>query len=105
MTSQIDQNIPACGRHVVFTDLALELPHGCYGRIATRSGLASLWGIDVGAGVIDPDFKGKVGVLLFNHSDAIWVGILGFQIKLYISSMLFSREKSFMVSILYFLMQ
>ena len=70
MNSPVDQNIPARGRHVVFTDLALEHPHGCYGLIAPRSGLASLWGIDVGAGVIDPDFKGNVGVLLFNHSDA-----------------------------------
>ena len=74
MHSPVDQNIPARGRHVVFTDLALELPHGCYGRIAPRSGLASLWGIDVGAGVIDPDFKGNVGVLLFNHSDADYMG-------------------------------
>lgn len=33
------------------------------------SGLAVKDGIDVGAGVIDPDYRGAVGVVLFNHSD------------------------------------
>ena len=53
---------------LIFTDLAFEIPKGCYGRIAPRSGLAKLWGIDVGAGVIDPDFRGNLRVFLFNHS-------------------------------------
>ena len=30
--------------------------------------------IDTGAGVIDADYRGKVHVLLFNHSDADYVG-------------------------------
>ncbi|XP_028071425.1 uncharacterized protein LOC114273804 [Camellia sinensis] len=33
-----------------------------------RSGLALLHGIDVGAGVIDPDYRGEIKVLLFNHN-------------------------------------
>lgn len=40
------------------------------GRIAPRSGLASKNFIDVGAGVIDADYRGQVKVLLFNHSDS-----------------------------------
>ncbi|KAK5282926.1 hypothetical protein LTR16_005624, partial [Cryomyces antarcticus] len=39
------------------------------GRIAPRSGLASKHSIDVGAGVIDCDYRGPVKVLLFNFSD------------------------------------
>ena len=39
---------------------------GCYGRIAPRSGLAAKYAIDVGAGVIDGDFRGNIVVLLFN---------------------------------------
>ncbi|PWZ55862.1 Deoxyuridine 5'-triphosphate nucleotidohydrolase [Zea mays] len=41
------------------------------GRLAApRSGLALKHSIDVGAGVIDADYRGPVGVILFNHSDA-----------------------------------
>ena len=35
------------------TDIQIEVPDGCYGRVAPRSGLAAKHGIDVGAGVID----------------------------------------------------
>ena len=37
--------------------------------VAPRSGLAWKYSIDVGAGVIDADYRGPVGVILFNHSD------------------------------------
>ena len=47
----------------------MSIPLGCYGRIAPRSGLALKKFLDVGAGVIDADYKGEVGVLLFNFSD------------------------------------
>ena len=61
--------VPAWGNVVVLTDLAITVPDGCYGRIAPRSGLACKFGIDVGAGVIDADYTGNVGVLLFNFTD------------------------------------
>ena len=51
---------------MVKTDLQVALPEGCYGRIAPRSGLAYKHFIDVGAGVIDRDYRGNVGILLFN---------------------------------------
>ncbi|XP_046689241.1 deoxyuridine 5'-triphosphate nucleotidohydrolase, mitochondrial-like [Homalodisca vitripennis] len=54
---------------MVKTDLKIMLPEGCYGRIAPRSGLTWKNGIDVGAGVIDEDYRGDVRVILFNHSD------------------------------------
>ena len=47
----------------------MVVPHGTYGRVAPRSGLASKHFIDVGAGVIDEDYRGLLGVVLFNHSD------------------------------------
>ena len=37
--------------------------------VAPRSGLAWKHSIDVGAGVIDADYRGPVGVILFNYSD------------------------------------
>ena len=47
--------IPAHGKCLVKTGLAISMPPGCYGRIAPRSGLATKKFIDVGAGVIDSD--------------------------------------------------
>mmetsp|Transcript_8542 Transcript_8542/g.21985 ORF Transcript_8542/g.21985 Transcript_8542/m.21985 type:complete len:156 (+) Transcript_8542:1-468(+) len=61
-----DTLIPAQGRAIVKTDLAMAIPVGCYGRVAPRSGLAVKHGIDTGAGVIDADYRGNVGVVLFN---------------------------------------
>ena len=57
------------GRAVAPTGIALAIPEGFYGRVAPRSGLAVKSGIDTGAGVIDCDYRGEVGVVLFNHSD------------------------------------
>ncbi|XP_062509251.1 uncharacterized protein LOC134185474 [Corticium candelabrum] len=64
-----DKVIPCHGRELIKTDIAIALPPGCYGRVAPRSGLACKHGVDVGAGVIDPDYRGNVGVLIFNLSD------------------------------------
>lgn len=65
--SAYDYTIPAHGKQVVLTDIQIEVPTGCYGRVAPRSGLAAKNFIDVGAGVIDEDYRGNVGVILFNH--------------------------------------
>lgn len=71
--------IPAQGKVIVPTDLSIAVPEGCYGRIAPRSGLASKHFLDTGAGVIDADYRGPVGVLLFNfattdYEGKVWVG-------------------------------
>ena len=64
-----DCTIPARGKTLVSTDLAIAVPEGTYGRIAPRSGLASKHFIDTGAGVIDADYRGEVKVLLFNFGE------------------------------------
>lgn len=61
--------IPVGGRKLVKTDLSVACPAGTYARIAPRSGLAYKHGIDVGAGVVDADYRGPVGVILFNFGD------------------------------------
>lgn len=53
-------------RKLVSTGIKIIIPPHLYGRIAPRSGLALKKGIDVGAGVIDSDYRGEVKVLLFN---------------------------------------
>jgi len=65
-----DGVVPARGRALLKTDVAVAVPAGTYGRVAPRSGLALKSGIDVGAGVIDEDYRGNVGVILFNHGEA-----------------------------------
>lgn len=54
-------------RVVVSTGISIQLPPGTYGRLASRSGLAVKHGLSVGADVIDPDYKGELKVVLFNH--------------------------------------
>ncbi|KAG6535783.1 hypothetical protein ZIOFF_000812 [Zingiber officinale] len=49
--------------------ISLEIPYGSYGRIATRSSAAWNLGLDVGAGVIDNDYRGEIIILAFNHSN------------------------------------
>ena len=51
------------------TGLAVAIPEGYYGRVAPRSGLASKHGLDVLAGVIDSDYRGEIGCLLYNAGD------------------------------------
>ena len=64
--TQNDVIEPGC-RKLLPIGVAIKLPWGVYGRIAPRSGLAVKKGIQVGAGVIDPDYTGEIHVLLFNH--------------------------------------
>ena len=64
-----DCTIPAGGKGLVKTGLSISFPTGLYARIAPRSGLALKKFIDVGAGVVDSDYRGEVGVVLFNHGD------------------------------------
>jgi len=61
-----DDVVFAQKRALIPTDIALSIPSGYYGRIAPRSGLAYKHGIDVLAGVIDADYRGNLGVILYN---------------------------------------
>lgn len=67
------QCVPALGKALVATDLAIVIPAGHYGRIAPRSSLALRNDIAIGAGVIDSDYRGAIGVLMFNHGHGDFV--------------------------------
>lgn len=58
--------IKAGERKLCKTNIATAIPHGYYGRVAPRSGLAYKYGIDVLAGVIDSGYRGDIGVILIN---------------------------------------
>jgi deoxyuridine 5'-triphosphate nucleotidohydrolase len=72
--------IGARGRALVPTGIAVAVPAGTYGRIAPRSGLAVKHGIDIGAGVVDADYRGEVKVVTFNHGDEDYTVIVGSRI-------------------------
>ena len=59
---------------MVKTDISVAVPEGTYGRVAPRSGLALKNFIDVGAGVVDADYRGPLGVVLFNFSETDFTG-------------------------------
>eukprot|EP00605_Chrysophyceae_sp_TOSAG23-4_P002295 GSChrysophyteH1.ASY1.ANO1.2541.1 assembled CDS len=73
LASAYDVVVPARGRAVVKTGLSIAIPVNTYARIAPRSGLAVKKFIDTGAGVVDYDYRGEVGVVLFNHGDEDFV--------------------------------
>lgn len=55
------------GQRLTFTTgFEVAVPSGTYGRVAPRSGLARKHGIDVLAGVVDEDYRGKLMVILLN---------------------------------------
>ncbi|KAL1311569.1 hypothetical protein AAFC00_001687 [Neodothiora populina] len=68
-----ETTVPARGKAVVDTDISVAVPEGTYGRVAPRSGLAAKHSIDVGAGVIDADYRGPLKVLLFNLGEQNFV--------------------------------
>jgi len=64
-----ETKIIAGERGLVKTGIAIQIPDDCYARVAPRSGLTFKHGINVGAGVIDCDYRAEIGVILFNHSN------------------------------------
>ena len=54
------------GQLLIPTQIKLGIPLGHYGRLASKSGLAILHHLHVGAGVVDPDYTGEIKVLLMN---------------------------------------
>ena len=48
----------------VNTGVSVAIPPGYYGRIAPRSGLAAKYGVIIGGGVIDEDYRGELKVLM-----------------------------------------
>jgi dUTP pyrophosphatase len=56
---------------LVPTGIAIEIPEGHEGQVRPRSGLALKHGIGMlnGPGTIDADYRGEIGIILFNFSD------------------------------------
>jgi dUTP pyrophosphatase len=59
-------------RATVPTGVAIALPFGLAGLVVPRSGLAARHGISLvnSPGLIDPNYRGEIRVVLVNHGDA-----------------------------------
>ena len=60
--------IPAGGRALVHTGIALALPKGCEGQVRSKSGLALKNGLCVlnSPGTIDTNYRGEICVIMLN---------------------------------------
>lgn len=59
---------PGC-TEVIPTGWAMQIPDGYVGLVRDRSSMAR-YGLAVGAGVIDSDYRGEIAVVITNTSDA-----------------------------------
>ena len=66
-----DVIVPAGGRALVPTGVAIAVPHGYEAQIRPRSGLALKAGVTLlnSPGTIDADYRGEVGVIVVNHGN------------------------------------
>ena len=68
----LEAAIPAGGRLAIPSGIAVEpLTPGIAGFVYSRSGLGAMQGLTVaqGVGVIDPDYRGEITVVLLNTSN------------------------------------
>lgn len=69
------QNIEVSPRSdaLIRTGIHVQIPFGYVGFLKSRSGLSVKNKIEVGAGVIDSNYRGEIMVHLYNHGDAPFV--------------------------------
>ena len=67
-----DYIIPPHSQFLIPTQIKLQIPLGYYGRLASKSSLAVLHQLHVGAGVIDPDYTGEIMVLMINAAPRVY---------------------------------
>lgn len=69
LSASADTKVPARGKAIIPTEVSPRIRYGYYSRVAPRSGMAWKNFTDIGAGVIDSDYRGDIGVVMFNHSE------------------------------------
>lgn len=70
-----DTFIPINTTVVIKTGIAVNIPEGFYGRIASRSSLGSK-GLEVGAGVVDSSYTGEIKIVFHNLTNREHWGII-----------------------------
>lgn len=66
------------GQHyLIKTGLEVEIPMGYEGQVRPRSGLTLYRGLVAAFGTIDADYRGEIGITLYNHDDESHTVLLG----------------------------
>ena len=68
----VDCVMPPPSRFLIPIQIKLQIPLGYYGRLASKSSLAMLHQLRVGAGVIDTDYTGEIMVLMINAAPRVY---------------------------------
>jgi len=68
LKTPVDVFIHPKDRAFVDTGIHVELPANTVGMVKSRSGLNKNYGVQC-EGVIDENYRGAIGVVLYNHSD------------------------------------
>jgi len=85
-------SIPPHSRKLVNTGIIIQVDkEDSYIRVAPRSGL-SVKGIDIGAGVVDYDYRGRVKVLMINHTSEDYTVDIGDRIAQLIVERIYTDE-------------
>lgn len=76
--------IPKRGQKVINIGIGIKMPTlpgwGVVGIVKSRSGLSSIHGIEVGAGVIDVSYQNEICIVLYNNSDTDFHYLSGIRI-------------------------
>jgi len=64
--SSDDHIIKPMERKLVKTGIAMSIPYGYYGHISDRSGLALKKGAHCLGKIVDPTYRGEIGVIILN---------------------------------------
>lgn len=72
LCSAVDAQLFPGSRLAIPTGFAWGFHSSICGQIWPRSGIAARCGIDVLAGLIDPDYRGEISVVLINHGTDVF---------------------------------
>lgn len=61
--------VPAHGSVCIDTGVHIALPHGCYGKLESKSGLNTKHGVVSLGGTIDEPYRGSIVAKLYNLTD------------------------------------
>ncbi len=61
--------VPSKGKCIIKTGIKVAIPDGCFGLLYSRSGLSAKHGLQIGAGIIDKNYRGEIMCVMYNHSD------------------------------------